>query len=340
MTVSECRTSERWDSFVNTQANAVNYHRWTWKAAIQGTFGHKPYYFIAEHDGAVEGVLPLFEIKSYLFGHSLVSMPFFTYGGVLARNDAARDALLTKAGDLANELRARHVELRQSRHGKKEWWGASCKVTMEVELNGDADNTFSRLNPKLRKRIRYALKNGLTAQWFGAEGVALFYPIFAANMRNLGTPVYPRKWFEALCQCEPKNISIVVLFDSGRPTAGAFLSAYRDTLEMPWAASIPESRKKFSPLLLYWSVIEHAHQNGFRKVDLGRCTPGSGNHAFKQHWATHERSLEWTYWLRPGAGFPELRPENSKFHYLVEIWKRLPMPVANGLGPIIVRSLP
>jgi len=111
-------------------------------------------------------------------------------------------------------------------------------------------------------------------------------------------------------------------------------------LELPWAASLPDSREKFSPLLLYWSLLEYALEQGYRVVDLGRCTPGSGSHRFKLHWPCEERPLHWYYWLAPGVPVPELRPDNSRFRLATAVWKRLPLFVANSLGPRVVRSLP
>ena len=116
--------------------------------------------------------------------------------------------------------------------------------------------------------------------------------------------------------------------------------AYRDVLELPWAVSLEDERRDFSPLLLYWTMLEWAVAQGFRRVDLGRCTPGSGNHAFKRHWTKDEKPLHWYYWLAPGSGLPEARPDNPRYHLAIEMWKRLPLAVANQLGPRIVRGLP
>lgn len=337
-----CKDPSEWDSYVNAQADAANYHRWLWKKAIEDTYGHETYYLLAKTDGKVEGVLPLVAIKSWLFGRSLVSLPFSSYGGVLASTSDARQELLAKAVELARDLGARHVELRQgvAFDGNGGWQDLTRKVTMEVRSPANPEELWNRLSSKLRKRIRYARNHGLSAEWGGDEAVGSFYSVFAANMRNLGTPVYPRNWFENMCRGLKGDIRILTLWDAGQPVAGAFLIGFRDTLELPWAASLPSSREKFSPLLLYWTLLEWAVTNGYRRVDLGRSTPGSGNYAFKRRWVCEEKPLHWYYWVMPGACLPELRPDNPRFRLATQIWKHLPLFVANQLGPRIVRAIP
>jgi lipid II:glycine glycyltransferase (peptidoglycan interpeptide bridge formation enzyme) len=211
---------------------------------------------------------------------------------------------------------------------------------MVVELPEDLEQLWSDLNPKVRKRIRYAHKNGVTTECRCGDAVGDFYPIFADNMRNLGTPVYPRSWFENIQRHNRSAVRVLMILEHGKPSAAAFLITYRHTVEMPWAASLESGRAKFTPLALYWSVIEWAHQNGFRRVDLGRCTPGSGNYDFKRHWRPTEVPLRWYSWSSSGSQAHAPRRDDSKFSLAVNVWKRLPLPVANTIGPLIVRSIP
>lgn len=339
MKVEICKDGSLWDSYVEKATGSCNYHRWVWGQVIEETFGHRPYYLSASADGAIQGVLPLVFLKSRLFGKSLVSVPFFTYGGVLAGNAEARASLLEYAAGLAQELGAHHIELRQGTECDVGWADVTPKVTMVVPLPVSTAELWKGLSTGMRNKIRNAQKHGLRAQWGGAEEVAHFYPVFATNMRNLGTPVYPREWFANQC-CHCPEIRVLTLWDDHGPIAGAFLTPFHQTLELPWSASLPESRKKYSHVLLYWTFLEWALENGYRTVDLGRCTPGSGTHEFKRHWNCVERLLHWYYWLPSGRSLPQLRADNPRFHLATEVWKHLPLFVANGLGPRIVRSIP
>jgi FemAB-related protein (PEP-CTERM system-associated) len=340
MIIELCNNPESWDAYVDRNPHASTYHNWVWRDIIHETFGHQPYYLTAIANGRIRGVLPLVSIQSRIFGDFLVSIPFFTNGGLLADSEEARSKLLAKAADLADDLGADHIELRQGRELAVAWKSSTAKVTMEIPLPKTADDYWKQLSSGMRNKIRAAKKHGLRVQWGGIESVEAFYPIFATNMRNLGTPVYPRLWFENQCRALPENIRILTLWDGNEAVAGAFLTSFRKTLELPWSASLPESRKKYSQVLLYWTFLEKAIQDGYELMDLGRCTQGSGTYEFKRHWNSVERPLHWYYWLAPGKSIPHLRPDNMKYRFAVEFWKRLPLQVANGLGPRVVRSIP
>jgi len=340
MNIELARTREPWDAYVDFAAPESHYHRWVWRDVIEETFGHQPYYLMAVEDGAIRGVLPLVSIRSRLFGNSLISIPFFSYGGVIADTATARESLLAGAADLGRELGARHIELRQGDESAMSWPMSSNKVTMEIQLPATIDDYCNQLSPSRRKKIRYGLKRGLRAEWGGPEALPTFYKIFATNMRNLGTPVYPSGFFENQMRLLRDKIRILSMWDGAKPVAASFVTSHRDAIELPWAASLPESRKKEAPMIMYWALIEKAIAEGFRRVDLGRCSPGSGTYEFKRHWNPVERPLHWYYWLAAKASIPRPRPDNPKFKFAINVWKRLPLVVANGLGPRLVRSIP
>ena len=340
MNVEISHDPSRWDSYVASMPEASSHHRWGWRYAIEETFGHKAYYLSAVDNDHIKGILPLVHIKSRFFGNSLVSLPFFSYGGVLASTSCAATSLIDAAERLAVDVGAQHIEMRQGNKFSTTWTDRAPKVTMEVELPGTVQELSDRLSSKMRKRIRFARKNGIEPRWGGPEALTDFYPVFATNMRNLGTPVYPRSWFENICRKFPDGIRILTLVEHARPIASAFVSIFRETVELPWAATLPESRDKFSPLLMYWTLLEWSLENGYKRVDLGRCTPGGGNHDFKKRWVCQEKPLHWYYWLASGATVPGLRPDNPRYRMATHIWKHLPLTVANLLGPRIVRCIP
>ncbi len=329
-----------WDAYVEGNTESANYHRWRWQQVIESTFGHRGRYLAATDGGRICGVLPLVAIKSRLFGNSLVSVPFFSYGGVLADSDEARQRLLEKATDISRTLKTSRIELRQGPKTQCSWQETANKVSMEVPLPSTVDELWKRISTGLRNKVRKGQKSDLRVQWGGPEDIEHFYPVFAINMRNLGTPVYPKRWFEAIARAVPGCVRVLSLWDGQEAVASAFLVAYRGVLELPWSASVPDSRKKYSHVLMYWTFLEWAIQNGFRRMDLGRCTPGGGTYEFKRHFVCEEKPLHWYYWLPNGASVPELRPDNRKFKIAIEVWKRLPLAVANQLGPRIVRALP
>lgn len=340
LSVEMCQDAALWDAYVQSAPEASNYHRWAWKEVVEKTYGHQTCYLAASSDGAIQGILPLVSIRSRLFGNFLVSMPFFSYGGVLASTPAAEEKLLARAVEIAGESGASHIELRQGRPCPYGWPEATRKVTMLVELPTTVDELWKGLSTGMRNKIRSARKRGLTSDCGGIERLDAFYDIFAANMRDLGTPVYPRLWFENICRHNPASVKILTVWDEGRPVAAGLISLFRETAEWPWSATLGEVRRKYGAIFLYWSLLEWALQSGYRRVDLGRCTPRTGNWEFKRHWGCEEKPLHWWCWLAPGERVPDLHADNPRYQLAVRMWQRLPLGVANWLGPRVVRFIP
>ena len=340
MNVELIQDACRWNAYTDNFPEASIYHRWVWGQLVEETFGHRAHCLAASSDGAIQGVLPFVSMKSRLFGQFLVSMPFSSYGGVLAKTAEARNALLEEAARFAHESGARYVEMRQGVACDVQWLDKTPKVTMVVELPDSVEELWNRLRTGMRNKIRNARKQGLRVEWGRSEMVDAFYRIFSRNMRDLGTPVYPKRWFENLCRSLPNEVEIVTVCDGRQPVGAGLTISHGQSLEFPWSSTLRESRKKYSAVLMYWALQERAVQKGYRRVDFGRSSPGSGTHEFKRHWRCQEIPLHWYYWLPSGAAIPELRPENPRYRLATQLWRRLPVPVANWLGPRIVRAIP
>jgi FemAB-related protein (PEP-CTERM system-associated) len=340
MKVELCNDLGVWDVYVHASGEASNYHQSAWKRVIEETYGHPTYYLAAFEGERICGILPLVGMKSRVFGHFVVSLPFFNYGGLVADSSEAKCALLEHAAIVAREVGARHIELRQGGASDMEWQSTAAKVAMIVPLPRSVEELRAGLSSRLRNKVKNALKNDLVARWGGIELVDSFYSVFAANMHHLGTPVYPRAWFENILKTGAGDSRILTLWNGDRPVAATLITSFRDMVELPWIASLPEERKTNSTVLLYWAALEWALSAGFRSVDLGRCTPGGGVYQFKRQWNCNEIPLHWYYWLAPGQPIPHLRPDNPKFRAAIWIWQRLPLDFANWLGPKIVRSIP
>lgn len=340
MNVEIINDASRWDGYAKSQPGSTHYHEWVWREIIEETFGHQGFYLAAVDGGEIQGVLPLVQMKSRLFGRSLVSVPFSSYGGILAHSDSARSALIAEAERLARELGVRHIEMRQGASAEVPWRDSTSKLTMEVSLPSKADALWNGLSSGMRNKVRNARKQGLRVEWGKTNNVDVFYRIFARNMRDLGTPVYPRNWFENLTRRMPEDVHIVTLWDEAEPVAAGLVIVHGGIAEFPWSSALRESRKKYSAVLMYWELLEWAVNNGYHTVDFGRSSPGSGTHEFKRHWGAKERPLHWYYWLARGTEIPGLHADNPKFRLATQVWRRLPVPLANWLGPHIVRAIP
>lgn len=330
-----------WDQFVLGHPDASGYHTVAWREVVRNTFGHRVYYLMAKDPGeTVQGVLPLILTSSPLFGTFLTSVAFFNYGGVLAESREASDSLLNEAAEVARRVGAGHIELRQGSSLATDWPVRSHKVSMRLALPQDYETLLKAYPSKLRSQIRRAQKEGMDISIGGWELLESFYGVFARCMRDLGTPVYEKGFFQSIVDAFSKEVRLCVVSLRGNPLAAGLVYGFRRTLEIPWAASDKRYNRLAPNMLLYHAVLEYACREGFAEFDFGRSTVDSGTYRFKQQWGAQPYQLHWYYWLADGRGIPQLNPDNPKFRTAIALWQRLPLPVANSLGPRIVKYLP
>jgi FemAB-related protein (PEP-CTERM system-associated) len=340
LTASTDVSEAEWTAYVAHHPDATLYHQWPWGSVFRLTFGHETDRIVAREDGRIVGVLPVVTLKSWLFGRFLVSLPFVNYGGVLAASDAARRALLDEASRLAAARGLRHVELRHRSPQFPDLPARRHKVAMTLALPADAAALWEQFDRKVRNQIRKAEKSGLTVETGGAGLVGDFYRVFARNMRDLGTPVYPRRLFDEVLSAFPEAARVFLVRLGRRPVAGAMALEHRGTLEVPWASSLREHASRCPNHLLYWAAIRHAIARGCTTFDFGRSTPDGGTYRFKHQWGARPQPLAWEYLLREDRALPDQGPTNPRFSLAIAAWKRLPMAVANAIGPAIVRGIP
>jgi FemAB-related protein (PEP-CTERM system-associated) len=210
---------------------------------------------------------------------------------------------------------------------------------MGVGLPESAETLHRQLPSKLRSQIKRPLREGAACVSGGRELLDEFYRVFARNMRDLGTPVYPKRFFSAILEQFPHARLLVVRL-ANAPVASGMVIGHRDTLEIPWASSLRSANALGVNMLLYWEALSCACAQGYRRFDFGRSTPDSGTYRFKRQWGAQPLQLYWHYWLRNRTEPPRLNPSNPRYRLAVSAWQHLPLPLANVLGPLIVRYLP
>lgn len=331
--------AQEWDAFVRGQAGWSHFHLHGWRSVMERVFGHQCLYLAARaEDGVLAGVLPLVRVKSLLFGHYLVSMPFLNYGGPLG-TDAAVGALAVYAMELARQGGVKLLELRSRMPLPVSLPVSHRKITvlMDIPEEGSAA-LWKGLDAKVRSQVRRGQKEGVETR-FGADQVAPFFAVFARHMRDLGTPTQPLKLFTEIAATFPDDVWFGCAYLEGRPIAAGCGFRWGDELEMTWASALLEFKKIAPNMVLYWSFMERAAADGVRVFNFGRCTPGSGTHKFKQQWGTRDEVL-WWYDFSSRAGATTPSPSDGAYSWGPRLWKRLPAPVANGIGPRIVRYIP
>jgi serine/alanine adding enzyme len=328
-----------WTEYVGRHSRATGYHDWAWRTVFVRAFGCEPIYLSARRGERIVGVLPMVFLDSWLFGRSLISLPYLNYGGVIADDAAAERVLFEQALDIARQKRCRHVELR---HVEQHFGDLPCKrhkVTMLLPLQASAP-MWEALDRKVRNQVRKAQKSELTYASGGSELLDQFYAVFARNMRDLGTPVYARRFFEEILTAFPERARVHVVSLKATPVAAGFTFETRGTVEIPWASSVRDFNALCPNHLLYWSILASAADRGCATFDFGRSTPNEGTYRFKEQWGAQAVPLHWEYGLVDRETLPDTGPTNPKFQLAVSVWKKLPLAVATRVGPFIVRAIP
>jgi serine/alanine adding enzyme len=380
------------------------YHLSGWQNIINKTYGHKTCYLMATHEpessklsvknyelslpretqsmfnwGAnnyelnpdtLVGILPLVHLKHFLFGNSLISLPFFDLGGIVANDEETEKALLLQAIKLAGDLKVNKIELRHQeplawltgsyklsamsyelsaityqlspmsyKLSAMSYATKSHKVRMLLHLPDSSDALMKSFKAKLRSQIKKPIKEGLFSKVGGLELLDDFYTVFSINMRDLGSPVHAKALIQNVCKEFPEKSNIVMVYKDDQPIAGSIIIGFKDTLENPWASSLKKYSSLSPNMLLYWTMLEYACDNDFKYFDFGRSSPDEGTYKFKEQWGAHPIPLHWHYIALHDQPASEETLEEEKFEKAIQYWQRLPVALTKILGPMIRKHI-
>lgn len=327
-----------WDRFVQGRPDATFFHLSGWKTVIEESLGHRCHYLMARQGREIVGVLPLTHVQSRLFGNSLISSGFCVYGGPLAATPMALAALDDSALALARELKVNRIEyrLRQARH--PDWpCNRDTYVTFRKEIARDVEQNMLAIPRKQRAMVRKGIKGHL-AEEIDAD-VRRLYPLYAESVRNLGTPVIGQRYFECLKAVFGDASEVVTVVKGGRPLASVLSFFFRDEVLPYYGGGCRAARAHAANDFMYWTVMRRAGESGRRIFDFGRSKVGTGSYAFKVHWGFKPEPLYYENRLLRFGDVPAINPLNPKYALMIATWKRLPLAVANTLGPLIAREL-
>ena len=327
----------RWDAFVTDCPEATFFHRAGWKTVIERAFGHRTHFLLAEAGGRIEGVLPLARMKSLLFGHTLVSLPFCVYGGIAATTDRARSALDDAARALAQTLRVDHLEYRSREPRHADWAHKDLYVTFRQAIDPDPERNLLAIPRKQRAMVRKGIKAGLTSET--ERDVRRFFEAYSASVHRLGTPVFSRRYFEILAAVFGDDCEVLTVNLDGRLIAGVLSFYFRDEVLPYYGGGTAAARELAGNDFMYWEVMRRACERGSRVFDYGRSKRGTGSFDFKKNWGFEPQPLHYEYLLVQGRRVPDHNPLNPKYGRFIRLWQRLPLPVANMIGPHIVKSI-
>ncbi|HMC14532.1 MAG TPA: FemAB family XrtA/PEP-CTERM system-associated protein [Albitalea sp.] len=334
----DASNAARWDAFVLACPSATFFHRSGWQKIMREVFRHDTHFLYVEANGRIEGVLPLAHVKSMLFGNSLVSLPFAVYGGVAATSDAAARELEEEAQRIAQRLGVDHLELRHVAARHADWPLQDLYVTFRKEILPDEEANMLAIPRKQRAMVRKGIKNGLRSD-IDAD-VDRFFALYADNVHRHGTPALPKRYFQALRDEFGQDCDVLtVSAPEGRPLSSVLSFYFRDEV-LPYYAGDDESARDLAANdFKYWELMRRSCARGLKLFDYGRSKQGTGSYSFKKNWGFEPQPLHYEYRLYKRDAIPQNNPANAKYKLLIETWRRMPIGMANWLGPFVVRNL-
>lgn len=328
---------DKWDAFVTSCPEATFFHRAGWKTVIESAFRHRTHYLLAERDGMIVGVLPLTEISSILFGHSLVSNVFCDYCGIAAADDAARNALDQHAQALARQLNVGYMEYRQLKPHHSDWASNDLYFIFRKPIDPDVDKNMQAIPRKQRAMVRKGISNGLSCEL--DSGIDRFFTLFADNVKRHGTPALPKRYFSLLREVFGRDCEILTVLHQGRPISSVLTFYFRDEVLPHHAGDCEDARHLAANDFKYWQLMRMGCERGYRLFNFGRSKHGTGPYYFKKNWGFEPLPLHYEYYLVNATRIPEHNPLNPRYRLFIRMWRKLPMPIANALGPHIVKNL-
>lgn len=318
-----------WDDFVLAQPSSSFFHLSGWKTVIEKAFGFETHYMFAEDGGEICGLLPLACVKRPIFGTALISTPLCVYGGAVGQATELEEVAAKKARD----LNVGYLELRSQVRTEPDWPVSKNFFTFKRNLSNSHDQNLKDIPRKQRAEIRKGMKASL--QTSNDRNIDLFYKIYSASLRNLGSPVYPKKYLKILLETFGDQCEFTSVAFEGKALASVLSFYFKDEVLPYYGGGLPEARHYSAYPYMYWEVMKRATDKNVQVFDFGRSMRDTGAFAFKKNFGFEAQALSYQYNLVKATSMPDMNPNNKRNEQLSNLWKRLPMPLANTLGPIV-----
>jgi len=337
--VKSAEDAALYSSYVENHPGRTAYHKYEFGDLIQTCTGQDCRFLLARNkSGDVCGVLPATILSSPFFGTYMISMPWFNYGGPLADTDDIANQLLHTASQIAEQSGCSHAEFRETT-SRADWMVQTHKVSMTLKLPNSRDTFEKNLKSSIRAQSNKAVRAGCTVQFGHKELLDDFFAVFSNKMRSLGTPIHKKQFFLSMLNLLDNDASICIVRLNNKPVAAGFLIAHGNTQEIPWASSLRKFDSLGVNMLLYRSILGNAAESSFDFFDFGRSTVDSSTFRFKKQWGAQAQQLYWHNWTADGNVLA-LSPDSPKYKMAIAVWKRMPVWLANFLGPSLIRGLP
>lgn len=334
------RDQEKWDNFVTSHSASTPYHLLAWTKAVRNAYGFKSFNLMAEEGKRLVGIFPLTMLKIPCKRPELVALPYCDIGSLLTTSLEAEAALLEDAIAIAGIHNASALDIRgeisfdPAKIAAYPMQKTTNKVRMLLHLPVSSTVLWQGFKAKLRSQVKKAEKNGLTFQ-FGNEKTDDFYTVFSTNMRDLGSPVHAKKWFEEIVGQYADKAKVGLVSYQEKVIGAGIILRVGDKISIPWASTL-RTHNRFGPnMLLYWKFLEYAADNGCTTFDFGRSTPEEGTYNFKGQWGAKPQPLIWHKIILDGMAQKTQTGSTQHRAIAEKIWRKFPLVLANILGPAV-----
>jgi FemAB-related protein (PEP-CTERM system-associated) len=328
-----------WTDYVLAHPEGSLFHTLEWRDVIRSVFGHEERYIVALRNGRIAGILPLFFVKSWIFGKSVLSVPFGVYGGVVADGPEEVRALVAGAGDFARETGAEYVELRHRKTIAPDLPETTLYQAFVAEVPKTREGCLLRIPRKARAEVRHAIKAGLVAD-FKARDLKELYQLFAINKRGHGSPIFPESLFQKLHRILGEKCLLLRVTKDGRTLSAVLSFVFKDTMMPYYSGSVPDAAQHSADNFMYHALMEKASDLGLSHFDFGRSREGTGPYEFKRHQGFVPEPLHYQYVLNTAKELPSLNPSNPRYDFAKAVFRKMPLFVAQKLGSFISKRMP
>ena len=328
-----------WSEFLSSKRTSA-YHQPAWPKIIERSFGHQTRIWVAvAENGKILGGLPLTFFASKLFGRFAVSIPYFNYGGIISDWFNVAKEMISHLQQICIDEGLAHIEVRTMQPDLYHRF-SDKKASMVLVLPDTESELDDQLGAKVRAQYKKAEEHRPQVKYGRGELLSDFYRVFAQNMRDLGTPVYARRWFANILSEATINARVIVVYVDKKPVSAGFMIGHGNMLEIPWASTVKQANSMNTNMWMYRQILGYAVREGYQYFDFGRSTRDAGTYRFKKQWGAKPFTHYWYYQFPAGGVMPELNPDNPKYKLMIAIWKRLPVWLTKIIGPPVVANLP
>jgi len=329
-----------WNQAVEELPEATFYHRFEWREVVRRHFRFSPLYLVAADNTGICGLLPLFFVRRALQPSVLLSMPLGVYGGAVAIDEQVRQQLIDAAISEAKKLSAGYIELRNQEFNRvieaDAWVADKGIVTFHCELAATDEEILKSILQKKRAEIRKAQGIGLEARF--SRDIEPFYSVYATSMRNLGSPMFARRYYQSLIEIFAENCDLVTIYQGDQPLVSSLNFYFKDQVLPSYGGGYPAARQANASSFMYWELMRESRRRGYRLIDFGRSREGTGTYLFKRKFGFQPQPLHYQRLLLGAGSVPDINPDNPSLQRMISIWRRLPVALTRRLGPWVAQA--